>query len=68
MTEAENQAIEDMIDKHGMLEIIETIANIAHLKAEHITTNWQDNELAQRWKNVGASLMQSAGVCRKYFS
>ena len=45
VTEREESTLEDMIDSHGLSAIVDAIARVAVLKAEHVETNWQDERL-----------------------
>lgn len=51
--------LEDLIDKHGVGTIMETMANICHEKAEHVAVNWQDNQMAGYWTRAGNQLSKS---------
>lgn len=44
-------ALETMVDKVGLRNVVFALATIAENKAEHIHTNWQDHALAKRWEN-----------------
>lgn len=41
--------LEAMIDKHGFCVVLAALGAIAHEKAEHIETNWQDKASAKVW-------------------
>lgn len=47
------QTLEQIIDRVGLAELADTIARIAHEKAEHVQTNWRDANLAKTWTRVG---------------
>lgn len=49
MSPEEIVALEGLIDKHGLVEIGLAIAALCYEKAEHIRTNWNDDELAEEW-------------------
>jgi hypothetical protein len=45
-------AIEDMIDKSNLADVLGAIVNICHEKAEHLESNWQDQGAAKLWKHA----------------
>lgn len=40
-------ALETLVDKEGLSGIIGDLAEICHLKAQHLLENWQDRASAQ---------------------
>lgn len=48
--------LEQLIDSYGLPRILETLADIAYAKAEHVQSNWQDKNLAKGWTNIGNQL------------
>lgn len=50
-------AIETLIDRYGMAEIMLALVHITGEKAEHIRTNWHDDLLANDWDNVSHALI-----------
>lgn len=44
-----SRLIEQLIDMLGTDQLLHGIAQVCFEKAEHIRTNWQDQELAQLW-------------------
>jgi hypothetical protein len=52
--------LEATVDRHGMASVLESLAVLATLKAEHVETNWQDRELARSWKRVASRIQQAA--------
>ena len=42
-------ALEALIDKYGLLAVMESLADICDSKAEHVAVNWQDCGLAKAW-------------------
>ena len=55
--ESDTDAIESMIDRLGMSEVMLLLTHICSEKAEHIRANWQDEELAKRWDSVADALI-----------
>jgi hypothetical protein len=41
--------LEELIDKSNLVDVVEQLAQICRLKADHIESNWQDSALAKRW-------------------
>jgi len=53
-------AIEDMIDKNGLIELLEDIATICDLKAEHLREAWQDTVSAKTWERAATNIHRAA--------
>tara|TARA_Y100000004_G_scaffold91862_1_gene102893 strand:+ start:55 stop:372 length:318 start_codon:yes stop_codon:yes gene_type:complete len=53
-------AIEAIIDKHGMADVMEMLVHICDEKASHIQHNWQDDELASAWHRVADRLISTS--------
>jgi hypothetical protein len=51
---AENRALtlEHIVDRDGVLATLESLAYIAHAKADHIREEWQDDGLADMWTRI----------------
>jgi hypothetical protein len=49
-------ALEAMVDKVGLRNVVFALSHIAFQKAEHIHVNWQDHALAKKWENDGQKL------------
>lgn len=43
-------ALEALIDKHGLLDVVTGLELVCMDKANHIRLNWQDNGLARVWR------------------
>jgi hypothetical protein len=43
------QTVEALIDKHGLVAVLDFVGDICREKQQHIQDNWQDIELAKRW-------------------
>ena len=56
----EKMAVEDLIDKIGLAAFLEMVSEIAYEKAEHISSAWQDKNLAQAWRDAGATVLKAA--------
>ena len=56
ITEVEIDALEAMIDQHGLDTVVLALSHICDEKAEHIRTNWQDENLADKWEALAGYL------------
>ena len=52
MTPSQLEALEVLIDQHGIAEVLGQIAAIANDKAEHILANYDDENLSDEWEAV----------------
>ena len=59
ITEDEVDLIESIIDKRGLAQVMMALVHITGEKAEHVRSNWQDDELANRWDKVSDALISS---------
>jgi hypothetical protein len=63
---AELEALERLIDHHGIAEILIALSEICGAKADHIRANWQDRPLARRWQTlegaIGVAVPKGAGL------
>ena len=59
-------ALETMVDKVGLRNVVYALAHICDAKAEHIRTNWQDHALAKKWENDAVKLDQLADRINAY--
>ena len=57
--------LEPLVDRHGMADVLESLAVLAALKEEHVASNWGDRELARSWKRVASRIEQAARVSRQ---
>lgn len=67
MAEVERAAesLEPIVDKHGIACVLEALALVAELKADHIASNWGDRGLAAAWKRVAGKVAQTARVAAR---
>ena len=49
-------ALEGMIDVAGLRNVVWALAHICWEKADHVRSNWQDEQLARDWE-VNASML-----------
>ena len=52
--------LESMIDEIGCAAVIAAMASIAHEKADHVMSNWQDAGLSKEWTRLGKELQKAA--------
>ena len=53
---ADEQALEQLLDRVGLKMILEHLGNICEQKAEHIEVNWQEPHTAKRWREAAKHL------------
>jgi hypothetical protein len=51
-----NDALEQLIDTHTLGTVVEALAEVARLKAEHIVSAWQDQQYAAHWERAASVL------------
>jgi hypothetical protein len=59
-TESEVFDLELLIDRRGLEQILQQIADICAEKAVHIQGQWQDAALAQQWDGVALAIAKTA--------
>lgn len=59
------EELEPLVDRHGMADLLESLAVLSALKQDHVATNWGDRELARSWKRVALKIEQAARVARE---
>jgi hypothetical protein len=67
MTKEQSEALETLVDMHGLVNVAAELAQICSEKAAHIACNWQDDATARMWMNCSRVF---DGVCdgaAKYF-
>lgn len=52
-TETLMDTLEALVDSNSLSRVLECLSDIAHLKADHVATNWQDDGLAKAWTKAG---------------
>ena len=60
ITEEQAEALEKLIDTHGLGTVVEAIALICGEKGEHLRTNWQDAAAAKEWDKNSQRLFKVA--------
>jgi hypothetical protein len=57
ITESDRNRLEtEFVDNFGIGNTKDMLVDICYAKAEHIRTNWQDNDLAKQWERVAKQL------------
>ena len=51
-TKEDGEALEGLIDRYGLSEVIDWISETCSAKADHVMHNWQDRTLAVRWQKA----------------
>jgi hypothetical protein len=52
--------LESLLDQSSLPELITELAAICYGKADHIRTNWQDEQLADQWAKAAHKLCHVA--------
>lgn len=60
LTFGEKYRIESLIDQYGVSAVLDSIAEICALKAEHLRTNWQDETEAKEWERIGNAVSMAS--------
>ena len=48
--------VEALVDSATMYDVVEALATICHGKAEHLRSNWQDENAALAWERAANAL------------
>lgn len=56
LTQEQRDALEALVDKCGLADVIEGLAVVCHEKAAHISETWQDRDTARPWTEAGRKL------------
>jgi hypothetical protein len=56
--------IEELVDHSSLFDVLMALAETASYKAEHISSNWQDEALAAAWARAAQCLDQTAPINR----
>ena len=58
------EKLETMIDVYTLASLLDMLAEISSVKADHIRENWQDERTAERWDKMAARLLNASQVAR----
>ncbi len=61
LTPEQKLLLETLIDSSSLADVLETLAEIADGKAQHIAENWQDRSLAAQWNRAASRIGTCAG-------
>jgi hypothetical protein len=50
------EELEKLVDKHGVENVVEMLADICWGKVDHIQVNWQDEVLAKYWRKCAREI------------
>jgi hypothetical protein len=51
-----SQQLERFVDSHTLATVIDNLAEVCRDKAEHLRSNWQDEQAAKSWERDGIKL------------
>lgn len=54
------EALEGMVDRHGLTQVLCMLCEICSEKAEHLRANWQDKANAKHWDKDGIIIERAA--------
>jgi hypothetical protein len=63
-TEAEN-TLETLVDKHSLGSVLEMLATVCYVKANHEATIWRDGAAAKLWKHSARAADMAAFMAKK---
>lgn len=49
-----SNTLEQLVDEHGLTEIVAALQNVCAEKGEHLQSNWQDQGAAREWWAMAA--------------
>ena len=56
---SDEDTLEEMIDKHGLTEVIDFMVCICAKKASHLRENWQDESQSKAWSKAAQTLLKT---------
>ena len=65
LSEPNENAIEDMIDRFETSSVLDAIADIAWNKASHVRETWNDHNLAALWETRARRIERAAASILK---
>lgn len=54
-----NADLEVLVDKHGLANVMNALAEVCYAKADHISESYNDKGLAEDWNDIAMSLVYS---------
>jgi hypothetical protein len=61
MTTAQALRLEQLLDETDLVDVVNTLADIADGKAAHVSEHWQDSVTANTWERAARKLSVLAG-------
>jgi hypothetical protein len=58
--------LENLVDQHGMEELLRSLCVVALAKEDHVRENWQDNSTAQVWNRIARHCERISNLIRPY--
>lgn len=56
MNTQDENTLEQLLDRHGLPELVDALAGICVHKVMHLEENWQDRQLAGKWARTASKL------------
>lgn len=57
---SELSELEDLIDSCGLSNVLESLGDICFEKADHVASNWQDDNLSKLWNRAATHCNSAA--------
>lgn len=54
------ERLEPLVDQMSVVDVLYALSGICDLKADHLSSNWQDEHAAQVWSNTAVRLAKLA--------
>jgi hypothetical protein len=65
LAQTDIEAIEARVDFYDFTAVVEALVTIAHEKAEHVRSAWQDEALAKSWERKARVLDKAVAMLRE---
>jgi hypothetical protein len=65
MSQRLEDALEQLIDAHGLYNVTEALQQVCFGKSEHLAANWQDYPASKRWNRAGRAFDHTAARLHK---
>jgi hypothetical protein len=60
MQPTDKHALEDLVDKYGLTDVLASLSGICHAKAAHLVKSCQDVELARHWTHASTACSKAS--------
>lgn len=60
-----SEMLEGLVDRWTLTDVLEQLARVCGEKAEHLRSNWQDNESARVWDRMYNRIRTAEDVARE---